>query len=352
MTIYFLSHLQAQANINYFSRKDGECVTNSDLVSYSGQTAESCAQKCVDYGGGCRGFEYNYGTGSRSAGDCWLQSSSDTTGCTDAQPTGSEPFVYYDRVHYSSDFGTKQHDTCVTDNNIANYENQDPLSCAQLCLDYGPSCKGFEFSYAEGVGAQRSLNLCALQGSADTSGCTPPTNEPMDFYERTTFYLDIFTQHQYECVTGSNIADGYYLNQTPDSCAKKCIEYGGGCLGFEFVWGTNTDRDQYSCSLQSSSNYAGCQSNFVGYEWDFYLRNPTPPPTQFPTPPPTQFPTPPTQFPTPNPTPNVRSLSPDMSFLDNVLLLPICFDLYTHQYIIVLCDNSQPRIPRQILPQM
>lgn len=78
-------------------------------------------------------------------------------------------------------FHARQHNVCVTANNIQKLSNQTPESCAQSCLDHGVDCIAIEFVYADN--GYDNANDCYLSSSIDTSDCDG-AHWKTDYYER------------------------------------------------------------------------------------------------------------------------------------------------------------------------
>ena len=83
--------------------------------------------------------------------------------------------------------------------------------------------------------------------------------------------IDMFDDKLHNrCVKGYNLERLYH--QTPESCAKACIDKGPDCVGFEIVYGGNySEEEKNHCNLSSSTYHEDCSSWF----YDFYVRKPT-----------------------------------------------------------------------------
>ena len=90
-------------------------------------------------------------------------------------------------------------------------------------------------------------------------------------FDQSFVLVENFSKKHDACVWGNNLEE--IDDQTPDSCAQKCIDYGTGveCKGFEFIYGVHPDGAPTNrCILQSSADTTGCPGQT--YAMDFYER--------------------------------------------------------------------------------
>jgi hypothetical protein len=91
-------------------------------------------------------------------------------------------------------------------------------------------------------------------GSSPAVPCpTPPPLPALASFE---------DQQHNVCVTGNNIV--WLYNMSPESCARKCLDYGNSCVGIEYFYVVR------ECILASSTNTDGCPG--ASYQIDWYKR--------------------------------------------------------------------------------